>query len=189
MTSVTIETPCRERAEAMISEAGFSITEVSGTVSEGELAKEYWSTVEGCYHFQEPDILKYCICYTNAAEDVAARLAALLLLRERAETLRGILRASYGWEQENDNQDNEEVTSDQVEQERQRILGRLAQGQRVKEYLDFRMEQLSHGGLFSLVWRNILVTLLRPPYAREKKLRERLAELTRQQNHYGEEKR
>lgn len=85
--SITIEFPWRERALSMIAEAGL---EIPGEEMQDRDAavNAYWGAVEGRYHFEEPAILCHCLPYDFSAEDEAARLAAVLILRERVERLR-----------------------------------------------------------------------------------------------------
>lgn len=88
MMGVAIGSPWRERALSRLAEAGFEDVGEEGLRDQDKAIGAYWSAVEGCYHFEEPDILRCCVRYDGSAEDVAARLAAVLMLRERIERLR-----------------------------------------------------------------------------------------------------
>lgn len=82
---VGIETPWRERASAMIAEAGFAVPD---DLPDGDSeVRVYWTVAEGAVHFEEPEILRdVAPSYYGSAE--AARSAAVLMLHERIERLR-----------------------------------------------------------------------------------------------------
>lgn len=73
-----------ERAAALVNA-------VVEAVPDGDAeARAYWTVAEGALHFDETELLRSAAPnYDGSADAEAARLAAVLLLRERAERLRG----------------------------------------------------------------------------------------------------